>query len=100
VGYQKYYQVGNQKYYQGGNQKYYQGGNQKYYQAGLMYMLPESSGILPECHIYNQTKSLFRHILPVIGFQHSIALWKVHNKRKQIAQFLQRSFAQISAQTP
>ena len=68
--------------------------------AGLMYLLLESSGILPECHIYYQTKSLFRHMLPVIGFQHSIALWKVHNKRKQIAQFLQRSFAQISAQTP
>ena len=29
-------------------------------------------------------------LLPVIGFQHFIALWKAFNKSKQIAKFLQR----------
>jgi len=31
-------------------------------------------------------------LLPGIGYQHSIALWKAYNKRKQKAQFLQRNF--------
>jgi len=33
-------------------------------------------------------------LLPVIGFQHFIAIWKANNKSKQIEQLLQRNFAQ------
>ena len=38
--------------------------------------------------------------LPVIVFRLFIALWKASNKRKQIALFLQRNFAQIFAHMP
>ena len=34
------------------------------------------------------------------SFNLFIALWKAYNKSKQIAQFLQRKFSQIFAQTP
>ena len=51
--------------------------------AGLLYLLPESSGILP--YIYENI-NLNLDLLPVIGFQHLIALY---NTMKQIAQFLQ-----------
>ena len=44
--------------------------------------------------------NLYLDLLPVIGFQHFIALWKAYNKGKQIAQFLLRNCAQIFAQTP
>ena len=39
-------------------------------------------------------------LLLAIGFQNFIALLKAYNKSNQIAQFLQRNFAQICAQTP
>ena len=38
--------------------------------------------------------NLYLDLLPVIGFLHLIALWKAYNKSNQIAQFLQRNFAQ------
>jgi len=44
--------------------------------------------------------NLYLVLLPVIGFQHFIALWKAYKKSKQIAQFLQKNFAYILAQTP
>jgi len=44
--------------------------------------------------------NLYLDLFPVIGFQHFTALWKAYNKRKQIAQFLQRNFAQIFPQMP
>ena len=37
--------------------------------------------------------SLYLYLLPVIGFQHFIALWKAFNKSKQIAQFCKENFA-------
>ena len=49
-------------------------------------------------YIY-QTINLNSDLLPVIWFQHFIALWKTYYKRKQIAKFLQRYFAHIFAQT-
>ena len=48
---------------------------------------------------YNRI-NLYLDLLLVIEFQHFIALWKAYNKSKQIAQFLQRNFAQIFSQTP
>ena len=44
--------------------------------------------------------NLYLDLPPVIGFQHSKALWKAYNKSKQIAQFLQSNFTQIFAQMP
>ena len=44
--------------------------------------------------------NLYLDLLSVIGFQQFIALWKAFNKSNQIAQLLQRNFAQIFAQTP
>ena len=43
--------------------------------------------------------NLYFDLLSVIGFQRVIALWKAHNKSKQIAPFVQRNFTQIFAQT-
>ena len=36
--------------------------------------------------------NLYLDLLPVIGFQHFIALWKAYDKSKQIAHFLHRRF--------
>ena len=44
--------------------------------------------------------NLYLDLLPVIVFQHFRTFWKAYNKSKQIAQFLQRKFSQIFAQTP
>ena len=50
---------------------------------------------------FNYTRlNLYLDLLPVIGFQHFIALRKAHNKRNQIVQFLQRNFSKNFAQTP
>ena len=43
--------------------------------------------------------TLYLDLLPVIEFQYFLALRKAYNKIKQIAQFLQRNFAQIFTQT-
>ena len=38
--------------------------------------------------------NLYLDLLPVIGYQHFIAPWKAYDQSNQIAQFLQRKFAQ------
>ena len=58
--------------------------------AGLLYLLPESSGILP---YFTYTRlNTYLDLLPVSGFQNCIALWKACNKSKQIAKILQKIY--------